>query len=439
MSLLGQLCIWIALLMAGWGTVVSFAAAIMRRGDLAASGRRALYVAAGALALANAGVIAALVRHDYSFAYVARHTSRDLSAAYSVTALWSGTAGALLVAALALASFGAAAVLRRDVRRRLATAWTTGAVGTLLLAVTAMLCFVHDPYARLGWLSADGLGLAPMLRHAETVPMRLALLVGLAAMGMAVALAFGVAMDEGRVHWPAVTRPWLLAAWTLLSLGLALRMRGQYAYAPGGGIWQWTPLATTALVAWAVAGRLLHLRAGAAGDRWRVGEQMAHAGVVVVLVGLAAGAFGSTRAFALSTGDTGQTGAPFGAQWRFVSQGVSRYGTTDHDVTAVTLQGWRNGDSQGLIVSQYLTYGDDANGVPPVNVPVPALRASPLTDLRVSLDSTSGDRAYVRVSFVPLAAVLWLGAVLTVLGGVLAMLPVKAGRQSAPAGEGEAA
>ncbi|MGH7669061.1 MAG: cytochrome c-type biogenesis CcmF C-terminal domain-containing protein [Gemmatimonadaceae bacterium] len=434
MTLVGELSLWIALLMAAWATTVSFAGGAMHRADLGASGRRAIYVAAASLLLANAGVIAALLSRDFSFAYVARHTSLALPRAYVVSALWSGTAGTLLVGALAFAALGSGAVIVWAGRSLRASSYLAGTIGVLLLMALLVLCFARDPYERLGWLAGDGLGLDPMLRHAEMVLARPAALIGVAAVGVGAGVLIGArASGAHRDRLAGLARAWFLPAWTLLTVGLALQMRGWYAYSPAGGVWQWTPFATTGLVLWVLAGVVLHLcGARAPRRRWRVGEYLSHLGAAVVVVALGALAWSNSRPLQLRTGQESRISDPLGQEWRFVSQGVSRYGTADHDVTAVALEGWRGGAPLGLIVSQRLDYRTAQGGSMPVSEP--ALRPGLLMDLRVAVDSTNGDLAFVQVTFAPLAGALWLGAALVVLGGLAAMLPVAAPRAATPGG-----
>ena len=52
----------------------------------------------------------ALVRHDFTFTYVAAHTSRDLPTLYSLSAFWGGQEGSLLLWLLVLTGYGALAV-----------------------------------------------------------------------------------------------------------------------------------------------------------------------------------------------------------------------------------------------------------------------------------------------------------------------------------------
>ena len=46
---------------------------------------------------ASVVLLAALVRHDFSFVYVAQHTSRELPTGYTISAFWGGQEGSLLL------------------------------------------------------------------------------------------------------------------------------------------------------------------------------------------------------------------------------------------------------------------------------------------------------------------------------------------------------
>src|SRR5215210_6722931 len=72
-------------------------AAYTRRRRLAVSAQNAL--------------VAAFVRHDFSFVYVAEHTSRELPTGYTVSAFWGGQEGSLLLWLLVLTGDSTAVLL----------------------------------------------------------------------------------------------------------------------------------------------------------------------------------------------------------------------------------------------------------------------------------------------------------------------------------------
>src|SRR5256886_4367322 len=108
---LGRAALVTAFLLLAYATVAGTLAAAARRRRLAASAQNALIAAFGASAVAAAVLLAALARHDFSFQYVAEHTSKELPLGYTLTAFWGGQEGSLLLWLLVLCGYGAAAVL----------------------------------------------------------------------------------------------------------------------------------------------------------------------------------------------------------------------------------------------------------------------------------------------------------------------------------------
>ncbi len=96
MILVGELSLWIALLMAAWTTTVSFAGGMQGRPDLIKSGERAMYATFGFVVLASIGLWTALFTHDFSLKFVASFTSANLPKVYLFTAFWAGQEGSLL-------------------------------------------------------------------------------------------------------------------------------------------------------------------------------------------------------------------------------------------------------------------------------------------------------------------------------------------------------
>src|SRR5919197_5818428 len=81
------------------------------RRRLAESAQNALIASFAATLVATVVLLAALARHDFSFQYVAEHTSRELPLGYTLTAFWGGQEGSLLLWLLVLSGYSVAAVL----------------------------------------------------------------------------------------------------------------------------------------------------------------------------------------------------------------------------------------------------------------------------------------------------------------------------------------
>src|SRR5258708_28878374 len=138
MADLGRAALVVSLGLLVYALVGGSIAAVTNRRRLAISARNALFCAFGSTAIAATVLAVALVRHDFSFAYVAAHTNRTLSTPYALSAVWGGQAGSLLLWLLVLTGYGAlAAALNRTLLRDL-----TVRVVPLLAATVTLFSFV---------------------------------------------------------------------------------------------------------------------------------------------------------------------------------------------------------------------------------------------------------------------------------------------------------
>src|SRR5213078_5014202 len=129
MADLGRAALVTSFLLLVYALVAGSLAAWKGRRRLAESAQNALLGSFAATVVASAVLLAALARHDFSFQYVADHTSRELPLGYTLTAFWGGQEGSLLLWLLVLCGSGAAAVLTtRRVSRDL-LAWTVPVLG----------------------------------------------------------------------------------------------------------------------------------------------------------------------------------------------------------------------------------------------------------------------------------------------------------------------
>src|SRR5436190_888329 len=152
---LGRAALVTTFLLLGYASVAGTFAAWHGRRRLAESAQNALIAAFAATVVAVVVLLAALARHDFSFTYVAQHTSRELPLGYTLTAFWGGQEGSLLLWLLVLCGYSVGAVLtarharRTDERWIVATrrwtlaAWAFLGVGQLLGA--------HWAYVEIGW------------------------------------------------------------------------------------------------------------------------------------------------------------------------------------------------------------------------------------------------------------------------------------------------
>src|SRR6266545_2929602 len=200
---LGRAALVTSFLLLAYASVAGSFAAWHGRRRLAESAQNALLAAFGATAVASAVLLAALARHDFSFQYVADHTSRELPLGYTLTAFWGGQEGSLLLWLLVLCGYSVAAVLTARRVGREVLAWVVPTLGLVGTFFALLLVFVASPFATQA-AAADGAGLNPSLQNpymAIHPPMLYLGYVGLTvpfafAMGALVARRVGLPRDR---------------------------------------------------------------------------------------------------------------------------------------------------------------------------------------------------------------------------------------------------
>lgn len=649
MIVVGELSLWIALLMATWCATVSFAGGIGRRADLVRSGERAAYSAFAFTLLASIGLWTALLTRDFSLSYVASQISANMPNVYVFTAFWSGQAGSMLFWALILSIYTALAVFTNRANNRELMPFVTGTLGVVLVFFLSTVAFKANPFVRLDWLPADGRGMNPQLQNPGMAIHPPNLYLGYVA--TAIPFAFAVAALVTRrldAEWLAAVRRWALLSWFFLTVGVTLGMWWAYVELGWGGYWAWDPVENASFLPWLtgtaflhsimvqekrgmlrkwnvvlvvltfllsilgtfitrsgiiesvhsfaqspvggwfagfliavtvatgylVATRLRDLEANAelesmvsreaaflynnllfvgiafsvlwgtlfpilsewvrgskitvgppffntvnvplgllllaltgvgpliawrkaslsnlrrqflgplisgvafaglllvmgmrngyalmayflaafvaativqefskgigarrsihgesfpraivrlvARNRRRYGGYIVHAGIVLLFAAFAGLAFKKENDVSLTAGQAFETTDPYGAHWRFVSQGVSTSLSLNRDITAVALEAWRNGKFLGLIKSEKRQYFDSQRRPtfePSTEV---GIRTDAKLDTYVVLAGVRGDAAELRITFNPLVVWVWIGGALMAFGGIIVMWP----------------
>src|SRR5438445_9363345 len=116
MTLLGNLGLWLALLVGIWGALAGFVGGLKDRPDLARSARHAVFAMCAALLVAVVSLEWALFQHDFNVEYVAAYTSSNLPLFYTWSALYAGQKGSMLIWATVIYLFGSLAILLKALR-----------------------------------------------------------------------------------------------------------------------------------------------------------------------------------------------------------------------------------------------------------------------------------------------------------------------------------
>ena len=257
---LGHLALVLALVFALAGVVFLALGVRWERRDLVRNGYYAVYAFFLGTTVASAVLLAAFLKKDFSFAYVAENSDASLSVFYRISGFWAGQSGSFLLWLLLLAIATVVVALRdRDHLERL-----TGAAVMVLCGVSAVFAalMVFDEGSNPFLAAAPGttpFGLNPLLLHPGMVLHPPALFIGYAGLTVPFAFAIG-ALLVGRADrlWVTLSQKWAVFGWLFLSLGIGLGAWWAYVVLSFGGFWAWDPVENTSLVPWLTATALLH-------------------------------------------------------------------------------------------------------------------------------------------------------------------------------------
>ena len=232
-----------------------------RRGNLAwmAVGGSTALAQFALVALAFVALVHAYVTSDFSLINVADNSHSAKPLLYKITGVWGNHEGSMLLWVLILSLFGAAVAwfgtnLPPDLRARVLA--VQGMIGAGFLA---FILFTSNPFLRQVPAPIDGQGLNPILQDPGLAIHPPFLYLGY--VGFSVAFSFAVAaLIEGRVDpaWARWVRPWTLAAWCALTIGIALGSWWAYYTLGWGGWWYWDPVENASFMPWLVGTALLH-------------------------------------------------------------------------------------------------------------------------------------------------------------------------------------
>jgi cytochrome c-type biogenesis protein CcmF len=256
---IGEVALWVALVLALWGAGSAFVGGRARRGDLVLSAERAVVAVWGLLVVASLAIIAAFLNNEYRYEYVAGYSNRELSTFYKISGLWAGQTGSLVFWALLLATFSSIAVYQNRGRNREFMPYVAGTLLAVLSFFLVVIIAVSNPFQMLPFVPADGRGLNPQLQNYWMTIHPPTLYLGFTAFTIPFAFAIA-ALVTGRLdtRWIATTRRWTVLAWFFLTMGIIFGMMWAYVELGWGGYWFWDPVENASLLPWLTGTAYLH-------------------------------------------------------------------------------------------------------------------------------------------------------------------------------------
>ncbi len=200
------------------------------------------------------------VLDDFSVKYIAGHSNSHLPYYFKISAVWGGHEGSLLLWVFALTAWTMAVARFSKGIDEAFIARVLAVLGLVAVGFMFFTLLTSNPFERL-WpvVPAEGRDLNPLLQDIGLIIHPPMLYFGY--VGFAVSFAFAIAalmcgkLDAAWARW---ARPWVIAAWIFLTLGIALGSWWAYYELGWGGWWFWDPVENASFMPWLVGTALIH-------------------------------------------------------------------------------------------------------------------------------------------------------------------------------------
>lgn len=211
------------------------------------------------VALSFIALTISYITSDFSVINVFENSHSMMPLIYKFTSVWGNHEGSMLLWVLILSLFGALVALFGGNLPASLKAHVLAVQSWIACAFYLFVLLTSNPFLRNAQAPLEGRDLNPILQD-----IGLAIhppLLYLGYVGFSIAFSFAIAaLIEGRIDaaWARWVRPWTLAAWMCLTVGVAMGSYWAYYELGWGGFWFWDPVENASLMPWLAGTALLH-------------------------------------------------------------------------------------------------------------------------------------------------------------------------------------
>ena len=190
--------------------------------------------------------------------YQNSHTTKPLL--YKISGVWGNHEGSMLLWILVLTLFNYFIFKLLNKRNSIFILKTLEIQAFITIGFILFTVLTSNPFERIFPTQTDGLGFNPLLQDPALAIHPPLLYIGY--VGFSAAFSLSVATlslsNSQKIPWYIYMKPFVVAAWTFLTLGIALGSIWAYYELGWGGWWFWDPVENASFMPWLLGTALLH-------------------------------------------------------------------------------------------------------------------------------------------------------------------------------------
>lgn len=186
------------------------------------------------------------------------HTSKPLL--YKISGVWGNHEGSMLLWILVLTIFNYFIFKLYNKKNSTFVSKTLETQAFITIGFILFTILTSNPFERIATTQIDGLGFNPILQDPALAIHPPLLYIGY--VGFSAALSMSVSTlsinNSEKIPWYNYMKPFVVAAWSFLTLGIALGSIWAYYELGWGGWWFWDPVENASFMPWLLGTALLH-------------------------------------------------------------------------------------------------------------------------------------------------------------------------------------
>ena len=197
---------------------------------------------------------------DFSVSNVFQNSHTTKPLIYKIAAVWGNHEGSMLLWILVLTFFNYFIFKLYNDKNSTLILKTLETQAIITVGFLLFTILTSNPFERILPKANEGLGFNPILQDPALAIHPPLLYIGY--VGFSAAFSMGIAVlsleKNEKIKWYIYMKPFVVAAWTFLTIGIALGSIWAYYELGWGGWWFWDPVENASFMPWLLGTALLH-------------------------------------------------------------------------------------------------------------------------------------------------------------------------------------